>query len=199
MDILVSYLIGAIPTGYIFGRLKGIDLRKHGSGNVGATNAWRVLGKRLGICTLLIDILKGVLVVVVIAKFFPIKTIEDVFLRKFICGLAAILGHNFPVYLKFRGGKGVATSVGVVLGLTPKALGASFFVWICVLLLTRYVSVASMAGGILLPIFSILFGYPKTMHWFSTVIALLLLIQHRSNIKRLLKGEEKKLFSKHSL
>ena len=189
MAILLSYLVGAIPTGYLFGRLlKAIDIRQYGSGNIGATNVWRVLGKKIGIVTLILDILKGLAAVTLIAHFFSATPI--------ICGLAAILGHNFPVYLKFRGGKGVATSVGVVLGLAPSVVGAAFFIWIGVLLLTRYVSLASITAGLSLPILSILFGKPCELHWFFLVMGALVVIQHRANIKRLLKGEEKKFFRK---
>jgi len=189
MDILFSYLIGAVPTGYLFGRLlKGIDIRQYGSGNIGATNVWRVLGKKIGIVTLIIDILKGLAAVTLIAHFFSATPL--------ICGLAAILGHNFPIYLKFRGGKGVATSVGVVLGLAPNVLGTAIFVWTGVLFLTKYVSLASMIAGLSLPLLSILFGYPPSMHWFSLVLGILVIIQHRANIKRFLKGEEKRFFRK---
>ena len=189
MDILVSYLIGSIPTAYLFGKLfKRIDLRQYGSGNVGATNAWRVLGKKIGIITLIIDILKGFAAVTIIARFFSGTPL--------ICGLAAILGHNFPVYLKFRGGKGVATSLGVVMGLAPDVLGTVILVWIGVIFLTKYVSLASMAAGLSLPIFSVLFGYPLAMHCFFLLLGILVVIQHRSNIKKLVKGEEEKFFKK---
>ena len=196
MDILLSYLIGAIPTAYLLGKLKGIDLRQHGSGNIGATNAWRVLGKKIGVITLLLDILKGLAAVIVIARYFPFRMIGDLFLRELICGLAAILGHNFPFYLKFRGGKGVATSLGVFLGLAPKLVGVVFFLWVVIFFLTGYVSSASMVAGLLLPVFSFLFAYPAAMHWFSLGLGILILIQHRTNLKRLLKGEEKKFFKK---
>ena len=196
MEILLSYLIGALPTAYLLAKLKGLDLRQHGSGNIGATNAWRVLGKKIGVITLLLDILKGLVAVIVIARVFPFKMIGDLFLRELTCGLAAILGHNFPVYLKFRGGKGVATSLGVFLGLAPKLVGAVFFLWAGIFLITGYVSLASMVAGLLLPVFSLLFAYPRVMHWFSLGLGILILIQHRANLKRLLKGEEKKFFRK---
>lgn len=196
MDILLSYLLGAIPTAYLLGRLKGLDLRRHGSGNIGATNAWRVLGKKTGVITLLLDILKGLAAVIVIARYFSFKMTGDLFLRELVCGLAAILGHNFPVYLKFRGGKGVATSVGVFLGLAPKVLGAAFLLWAGIFLASGYVSLASMAAGLSLPVLSLLFAYPRVMHWVSLGLGILILIQHRANLKRLLKGEEKKIFKK---
>lgn len=197
MDILVSYLIGAVPTAYILGKLlKGIDLRRYGSGNVGATNAWRILGKRIGTATLMIDILKGVIAVTLIARFFPGRIIEDVFIRKFLCGIAAIIGHNFPVYLRFRGGKGVATSAGVFLGLAPKLLGIAALLWSGILIVTGYISLASMIAALSLPVLSILFNYPTAMHWFSMALGILILIQHRSNIRRLFKGEEKRFFGK---
>lgn len=189
MDILVSYLIGAIPTAYILGKLfKGIDLRQYGSGNVGATNAWRILGKGVGTATLLIDILKGLVAVTVIARFFHTTPL--------VCGLAAIIGHNFPAYLKFRGGKGVAATVGVFLGLAPEILGAAALLWGGILIVTGYVSLASIIAGLCLPVFSILFNYPLEMHLFSLALGILILIQHRSNLKRFFKGEEKRFFRK---
>jgi glycerol-3-phosphate acyltransferase PlsY len=186
-------LIGAIPTAYILGKLiKRVDLRREGSGNIGATNAWRVLGKKIGIATLIVDMLKGLLAVILISRIFPFKIIEDSFMRSFLCGLAAIIGHNFPIYLKFKGGKGVATSAGVVAGLAPAALGAAFVIWILVLFLTGYVSVASILAGVSLPLFSIVFGYPQATRWFSFLLCIFVIVQHRSNIRRLLKREEKK-------
>jgi glycerol-3-phosphate acyltransferase PlsY len=139
---------------------------------------------------------KGLLAVTVIARLLPFKTVEDRFLRELICGLVAILGHNFPVYLKFRGGKGVAASVGVFLGLAPKLLGAAFLLWGAIFLISGYVSLASVLAGLSLPIFSFWLAYPKVMHGFSLALGILILIRHRANLRRLLRGEEKKFFKK---
>lgn len=197
MEILVSYLIGAIPFAYILGKvIKHIDLRREGSGNIGATNAWRVLGKKIGIATLIMDILKGFLAVILISRVFPLRIIQDEFMRRFFCGLAAIIGHNFPVYLKFKGGKGVAASAGVVLGLAPEALGSAVVVWSLILFLTNYVSLASILAGVSLPVFSIVFGYPPAMRWFLLILCIFVIIRHRSNIIRLVNGEEKKFIKK---
>lgn len=197
MEIILSYLIGAIPTAYIFGRLKGLDLHQYGSGNIGATNAWRVLGKRIGLITLCLDILKGVIIVVLLAQYFPIRLIDSDILRKIFCGLAAIIGHNFPVYLKFRGGKGVAVSAGVFLGLAPKMMGLAAVLWGFVFLITGYVSLASILAGVSLPFLSLWLNYPKEMHWFCLGLGPLILIQHRDNLKRLKQGKEKRFFKKN--
>ncbi len=195
MDILISYLIGAVPTAYLFGKLKGIDLHKCGSGNIGATNAWRVLGKGTGITTLLIDIAKGFAAVKFIALLSG-KAGDGLVLQRIYCGIAAILGHTFPVYLKFRGGKGVAATVGVLLGLAPKVLGCAFGVWVAALFISGYVSLSSVLAAIALPIFSIWLDYPNALKVFFLLMGILIIVQHRSNLRRLFAGEEKKFLWK---
>ena len=138
--LIISYLVGSIPTAYLFARIfKGIDIRKHGSGNVGATNAIRVLGKTIGICVLIIDVLKGFVVVLFLADRF-----SGYEWFKIAVGFASVCGHNWPVFLRFKGGKGVATSLGVLLGLALSlpvirpALGLSFLIWLLVYILSKY-------------------------------------------------------------
>ena len=157
--IIASYLIGSIPTAYIFGRLiKGIDIRKHGSGNVGATNALRVLGKKVGITVLILDILKGFITVVFLGNFIsgniPFLSGEEV---RLILGISCICGHNWTIFLNFQGGKGIATTLGVLLGLAFKIgalkiiLGILAIIWLAVFLILGIVSIASVFTAIALP------------------------------------------------
>lgn len=193
--IIFSYLLGSIPTSFILGRLKGIDLRRRGSGNVGATNAFRVLGPLPGVISLILDIGKGLVAVTILAKICGPQATGWI---KILIGLAVIAGHNWTVFLKFKGGKGVATSAGVFLGLAPAALGFSVLVWLIVVAISRYISLGSILAAISLPIFiwRPIFtwqgekGVPIIL--FGLLISLLVVIRHRANIKRLIKGEERK-------
>src|SRR5712691_6251882 len=150
-----GYLIGSCPNGYLIGRAFGIDIRQHGSGNIGATNVMRLLGKRWGYLVFTLDALKGFLAVR-LAFDGAAATLSGSMHREIVgiaTGLACILGHTFPVWLHFRGGKGVATSAGVLLGLMPIAVVSVFAVWMLLYQITRYVSVASIAAAVALPIF----------------------------------------------
>ena len=184
-----SYLLGAIPTGLMLARIKGVDIRKVGSGNIGATNVFRSAGKTIGIVTLLLDILKGFIP----AFFLPQFLAPDIpNWAGLLFGALAIVGHNWPVYLKFKGGKGVATTAGMLLGVAPAAVGIALGVFLVLFLTTRYISVGSIAaaatvagagwllyldGGLLRPIL-------------LTVLGVLVILRHRTNIQRLLKGTE---------
>ena len=166
--LLVSYLLGSIPTAYLFGRvLKGVDIRKVGSGNVGATNALRVLGKGPGITVLILDILKGLIAVTLLANLFIYQPV--IWQAQNLCiimGLCCICGHNWTIFLQFRGGKGIATSFGVLIGLAMKIPGLSLVVgliilfWFIVFFSFRMVSLASIVAAIALPIISYLFRLP---------------------------------------
>ena len=146
--LLASYLVGAIPTSYLAGRLiRGIDLREHGSKNLGATNVYRTLGWRYAVPVGLFDIAKGAVPVLLFAP-----RVSDSQLFALACGIAAILGHVFSVFVRFRGGKGVATAAGVMLGLTPLAIGVAALAWLGVVALTGYVSLASIAGAAVFPV-----------------------------------------------
>jgi len=199
--IVISYLIGAIPFAYLFGRLKGIDLRKFGSGNIGATNALRVLGKEIGISVLLLDMLKGFVVVVFLGDLLSLRTpnLSDDLLR-IILGISAICGHIWTIFLNFKGGKGVATTFGVLLGLAIKIKGfflvfiAVILTWIIVFLLVRIVSVSSLVAAITLPIYILIFKPTKIFFLLSILICLLVIWRHKSNIKRILAGKEPRLF-----
>ena len=199
--LLSAYLIGSIPTAVWWGkRYYGIDVREFGSGNAGATNTFRVLGKRAGIPVLTIDILKGVLATA-LAFFSPFifDTNEFVNLQLGL-GIAALVGHVFPVFAGFRGGKGVATILGVVICLTPFTSLLVLLVFLTILILTKYVSLSSMIGGISFPIFLnvVLKNSNETLMIFSVFVAVLLIVTHKKNISRLLKKQESKvyLFSK---
>jgi len=195
LGIVVSYLIGSIPTAYIFGRLlKGVDIRQFGSGNVGATNTFRVIGKFPGLIVLAIDIFKGFVCASYFASFFmyasPVARPE---LYKVLMGLAAIAGHNWTIFLRFKGGKGVATSAGVVAGLIPNIFWLGFLAWCIVFFITGYVSFASIIASILLPLFTLIFGETSEIIIFMSLLCIIIVYKHRSNIKRLYSGQEKRI------
>lgn len=197
---ITAYLLGSIPTAVWAGKiLRGIDLREHGSGNAGAANAIRVLGWKIGVPVLLIDMAKGWLAAMLPA-FFTLADPGTALITNLQIGtgLTAIIGHIFPVFARFRGGKGVATASGVILAIHPLLTLSCLVVFLIILLLTRIVSVSSMSAGIAFPILLFtLFDTPSLLFKsFSVLIALALIITHRNNIKRLLKGEEKKFFGK---
>jgi glycerol-3-phosphate acyltransferase PlsY len=186
--LLASYLVGAIPTSYLVSRsFAGIDLRRHGSGNLGATNLYRVLGWKYAVPVALFDIAKGTIPVLVFAP--QVSTSE---LYALACGVAAILGHVFSVFVRFKGGKGVATAAGVMLGLTPLALAVAAGVWALVLFLTGYVSLSSIAAAAVLPAAVYLLERPEApqLLWIDVGIAAGVIFLHRRNIERLLKGTE---------
>ncbi len=193
--VLLSYLVGATPFGFLAGKMRGIDIREHGSGNIGATNVLRVLGKPVGITVLVLDVLKG-LVPVIIAK-----TVSDSSLLHIATAMAAILAHNYTFWLGFKGGKGIATTGGAILPLMPWALLTAVIGWILVLKTTRYVSLASIAAALLIPL-TLTIENLVTGTWegnifaFGMFVCLLAIWKHRSNIGRLLRGEENRFDKK---
>ncbi|MBN2011083.1 glycerol-3-phosphate 1-O-acyltransferase PlsY [candidate division KSB1 bacterium] len=200
---VLSYLVGSIPTSIIFSKLfRGIDIREHGSGNAGGTNAWRILGWKLGLSVMLIDIAKGIVATVLIAKIRVDQPAMSGDLIQIFAGLSAIIGHIWTVFAGFRGGKGVGTGAGMIIGIYPLAALVCLIVFGLTLFLSRIVSVSSMISAISLPItLAVLrFGLQRpvsdVMLYFGALIALLIVFTHRSNIKRLLKGEENKIGSK---
>ncbi len=239
VSVVFGYLLGSIPTGYLVGRRHGIDIREHGSRNIGATNVVRVLGKKPGYFVFFCDAIKGLLAVrlaifwashtaltaydmavreaykvdVRMAQIFsqPLHTnyldgakidarvAATIALAGILAGLACILGHNFPVWLRFKGGKGVATTVGVILGLMPVAFAVAAVVWTVSFFTTRYVSLASLLAAAVLPV--AVWFVTRTagpMFWFSVVAALLIIVRHRANIGRLLNGTEPRFSRKPS-
>lgn len=185
---VIGYLIGAIPFGYLVAKAHGVDILKEGSGNPGATNVKRIVGKRAGNCVFLLDFLKGTL-----AAGWPLlMSVEgDAGLVAAIVGLgAAILGHSFSVFLKGRGGKGVATTMGGLLVIMPAAVLIGLVIWVGTFFVSRYVSFASILFAISLPISSWLLGRPPLLIYVSAALAVLIILRHRSNIQRLLNGTE---------
>jgi glycerol-3-phosphate acyltransferase PlsY len=194
--ILLAYLLGSVPTAVWIGKLfYGIDVREFGSGNAGATNTFRVLGKRAGIPVLIIDILKG-FAAVYLAYLGSFEAGSSEFVNfQIALGISSLIGHIFPVLAGFRGGKGVATLLGVVLAIQPGAASLALVVFLIILLAFRYVSLASMTAGLSFPIIglTVLHYTNITLIAFSFVVALMLIITHKKNITRLLKRQESKV------
>ncbi|MEO8351636.1 MAG: glycerol-3-phosphate 1-O-acyltransferase PlsY [Chthoniobacteraceae bacterium] len=206
--VILAYLLGSIPFGLIISKSQGIDIRQLGSGNIGATNVWRMVGKKSGLLTFIGDVAKG-LVAVLAAKWIAAHWAIHVplshgherieFFPLDFAGIAAamgcILGHSFPVWLGFRGGKGVATSLGVIIGMMPLAALLAFGVWAITFKLSRYVALASIAAAVSFPV--IVIGLMFTTggngwgyFFFSVAASLLVIRRHRDNIKRLMDGTE---------
>ncbi len=180
----LSYLIGAIPFGLIIAKLKGVNIRQVGSGNIGATNVLRAVGKTWGILTFICDAGKGFLPVRLLPQYFEATPALSI-----ICAIMAVMGHNWPIYLRFKGGKGVATGAGALTALAPIAVGIALLVWLGCFLTTRYVSAASIAAA----------GTAAATAWFLpdkpaallvTLLSFLIIWRHKTNIQRLLNGTE---------
>jgi glycerol-3-phosphate acyltransferase PlsY len=202
LGLFISYLIGSVPTAYIFVRiLKGQDIRTLGSGNVGATNALRVLGKPLGVTILALDILKGFIAVVIVGDWVAAQggIVSGEALR-ILLGLACVSGHNWTVFLRFKGGKGIAATFGSLLGLAFKiyglrlVLGLVVLVWVAVFLASRIVSLSSVLAGISLPVFTALLRQSGVLIAASLVLAVFVIVRHRSNLERIFQGKERSLF-----
>lgn len=194
--IPVAYLLGSVPTAVWTGRLlHGIDIREHGSGNAGATNVMRVLGVKTGLPVLLVDLLKGLGAVLLIHMQNIVSRGEELFMVfSILLGVIAIIGHIFPLFAQFRGGKGVATMAGVCFALHPLATISAMGVFVVVLLIWKYVSAGSMAAGLSFPVWVMMvYNSPYlSLGIFSIVSAILLILTHRSNLLRLIAGEESK-------
>ena len=191
--VLLSYLIGSFPTAYILGKAtKGIDIRQLGSGNMGATNVFRVLGKGPGIIVLVLDIIKGVLPVVIVSDVLGL----NILWQYILLGLAAVCGHNWTIFLKFKGGKGIATSLGVLIGLTIKiaairpVLVGTILVWVLCFMSTGFVSLASIVAATLLPAIMAFTNQPFEIVLLGIIFCGFVILRHRPNIKRLLAGKE---------
>ena len=185
--IVAAYVVGSIPNGLIFGKfIWKKDLRRFGSRNIGATNAWRVLGRKAGLLIFVLDFLKGQIGVLIGCFLFATPC------AMVVGGLCAMIGHVFPIFLGFKGGKGVATSLGVISALMPKVTAIVVIVWIVLVLLTRYVSVGSIVAAILTPILAALFKAPTAFFAFSLLAAVVIVWRHKENIARLKAGHENK-------
>ena len=196
----LAYLLGSVPSSVWLGKaLKGVDLREHGSGNAGATNAFRVLGKPIGTAVLLIDMCKGYLAVqLAFLQHLFLPGTENWMLLRIGLGLLAVTGHIFPVFARFRGGKGVATMTGVALALHPYAALAAMGVYLLVFLIGRISALSSLIAVLTYPVWIIWVFRSESLslRLFSLFVVVLVLITHRSNILRLIRGEEKTLFRK---
>ncbi len=184
-----SYLVGSIPFGLLFGKMAGVDVRTKGSRNIGATNVSRLIGKKFGLFTLLCDLLKGALPVLMAMWLLPDGSTRQ--MAMVICGLLAVIGHMFPIYLGFKGGKGVATGLGVFLVVSPWSVLISAALFIGAVFFSGFVSVGSLAASALLPLWLFLLGEPKVVVTGGLAVGLLIWIKHHENIARLIKGEEK--------
>ena len=187
--LIFGYFVGAIPFGLVIGKLAGLDVRKEGSRNIGATNVSRVLGKKLGFLTLICDCLKGFLPMYLAANVLPDSASKELFVA--LTGLMAVLGHMFPIYLKFRGGKGVATGLGVFLYLSPPVIFISLLVFIAAVALSGFVSVGSLLASGLVPFWLWLLGGSGMTIGVAAAVALLIWLKHHENIGRLVRGTEK--------
>ena len=204
---LAAYLLGSIPTGFLVAKAKGVDIRAAGSGNIGATNAMRVLGKPAGILVLLADAAKGFMACVLAAIYFDCCVpgpdyFDDAYWLlsrrlTLIAGIFAVLGHNYTCWLKFKGGKGIATTAGVYLALAPLPLGIAFAIFALALLATRYMSVASISGAVALPAAVwILMPQNLLLGIVTTALGLLAIYRHKANIQRLIAGTENRIGKK---
>lgn len=184
--LVVAYLLGSIPFSLLAGRLAGVDLRTVGSGNLGATNVFRTLGRSAGIAVMALDISKGTAAVLIARALTPDPW-------PLAAAALAILGHVFPVWTRFKGGKGVAVAAGTLIGLAPVTIGVLVGLWLVVMLTTRYVSLASIVCALVATPLAALIGVPWPSVVFVGLVALLVLVRHRENIVRLLRGKENRI------
>jgi glycerol-3-phosphate acyltransferase PlsY len=202
LALVFAYLIGSIPTSVWLGKFyHGIDIRDHGSGNAGATNTFRIFGKKLGIIVLIVDILKGWIAVKLFYVLYESgQSVDELFNLKIRLGVCALLGHVFPIYVGFKGGKGVATLLGIILALNHEAALMSIAVFLIVLLVTRYVSLSSIIAGLFFPVVVMVISKTSqpAMVVFALMISVAVIITHQKNIERLLSKKESKvrLFNK---
>lgn len=189
---LIAYLLGSIPNGLVFGKLLWhIDLREHGSHNIGATNAWRTLGKGPGFLIFLLDFLKGALSV------WLGSLLVGTPLAMVLAGVLAIVGHSCSLFLKFKGGKGVATGLGVIVMMMPLPALIVFLIWLAIVKISGYVSLGSIVAAALVPVLAWQFGYPVEYIGFGVLAAAFIIIRHHANIGRLLSGTESKIKAGH--
>jgi glycerol-3-phosphate acyltransferase PlsY len=189
---ILSYCLGSIPSGLLFGKyIWGVDLREHGSKNIGATNAWRILGKGPGLLVFTADLLKGVLGVALGLYFVGTP------LAMILGGITAIVGHGWSIFLGFKGGKGVATGLGVVTMLMPHVTLVILGVWIVIVFFSKYVSLGSVIAAALVPIVAYIFDEPLEFLYFGIVAAIFVIYRHKTNIERLINGTESKIRSGH--
>ena len=190
---VVSYFFGSIPTGFLWAKARGIDIREVGSGNIGATNVMRALGKGPGIAVLLIDALKGFAPVWLAPRIFPGVNPSPL---QIVCCVFVIAGHNWTCWLKFKGGKGVATSAGALLAFLPLPLLCVLGVWLVVFAVWRYVSLASICAAVAIPIATWLIMKDQVLTVFTAILGVVVIYKHKSNVQRLLAGTEHRVGAK---
>jgi len=191
--VVCAYLLGSVPFGLLLARSRGVNIREVGSGNIGATNVFRAVGKGLGITAFVCDFIKGLLPVVLFPLLLQKLTgAEPSLAFQLICGCVAVAGHNWPIFLKFKGGKGVATSAGMLAGIAPAVVGIGLLFWILTFLTTRYVSVASLCAAVVIAVSGWILYYDGNVlrPAILSLLALLIIIRHRTNIGRIIKGTE---------
>ncbi|MBI9031051.1 glycerol-3-phosphate 1-O-acyltransferase PlsY [bacterium] len=198
---LIAYVIGGIPTSVLAGKLNGIDITKHGSGNAGATNALRVLGTKIGVTVMIIDAVKGVIAILVGRLILQAFNIDSTQIYDITLGVTAILGHVFSIYLKFKGGKGVATAAGVYALLSPIAFAIALMAFIIIVAISRYVSLGSICAALVLFVSQLVINFINNFEQLPILlltffVALFIILKHKQNIIRLLNGNENKLVFK---
>lgn len=199
--VLAAYLLGSIPAGYLVGRARGLDIRREGSGNIGATNALRVLGKPAGIFVMIVDGLKGYAACVWATDLVLglCGASGDPGLHRVLAGIAAVLGHNYTCWLNFKGGKGIATSAGVYFALSPLSAAIAVGSWILVVAITRIVSIASITAAVVLPV-SVWMSHPSLLLKIATtLLGLMAIYKHKGNIQRLRAGTEPRIGQKQPM
>ncbi|MGV7220540.1 MAG: glycerol-3-phosphate 1-O-acyltransferase PlsY [Nitrospinales bacterium] len=187
---ILAYILGSLPFGAWFARSRNIDIQKHGSGNIGATNVARTLGKKAGLLVLLADCFKGFISVVIADQILGSE------FEVGVAGLMAFLGHIYSIFLKFKGGKGVATGLGVFLFIMPFATLSAIGVFALVLCLTKYISLSSISAALSIPLFGLLFNTPQSYIFISVIISVIVTLKHKDNIERLIVGKESKFLRK---
>lgn len=205
--LLLAYLVGSVPFGYLAGKINGIDLREHGSKNIGATNTFRVLGKKWGIPVFICDVLKGFFPVLAMKLHLGVELTDCTTAQMgWLIGslVAAVLGHTFTCFLKFKGGKGIATALGALIAFSPFTAGVALAAWLACMVCTRYVSLSSIMAAVAVEGATLwlslgdgeLAGADGVMLGFISLLVVLVIVKHRSNVSRLLNGTEPKAFSK---
>jgi glycerol-3-phosphate acyltransferase PlsY len=195
LSLLGGYFLGSVPFGLIAGKIHGVDIREHGSRNIGATNVWRVFGWKLGLPVFLLDAGKGV-GAVWLGRLAASSFAGPLDWCMVIAGMACILGHSFPVWLRFKGGKGVATSLGAIIAMLPMVSAIIFGIWAVIFAVSRYVSLASIIAAAAFPVVAFLFHATPPVLGFAVVSATLVIVLHRGNIQRLRSGTERRFGGK---
>ena len=192
INILLSYLIGSISGSMVLGYIKGIDIRKMGSGNAGGTNAFRTVGPVFALGVILIDIFKGVVAVLLISKLSFISNLSffSVEINEVFCAIAAVLGHVYPIYYNFKGGKGAGTLIGIIGVLFPQCIIYALLSWLIILVTTGFVGLGTIIAGVVLSLSAFFLGVNYIYLIFSICMSLFIIFTHRSNIQRMLRGEE---------